>query len=96
MLRDGDYPGYLKVRVGGDHGHLSNAQAAKALPDLVTDDTETVVALHLSENNNRPSVCVRTLAAAVGAEPVSLTEARTPDGCLTVCCASQEVPLSVW
>ena len=96
MLRDGDYPGYLKVRVGGDQGHLSNAQAAEALPDLVTADTETVVALHLSENNNRPSVCVRTLAAAVGAEPVSLTEARTPDGCLTVCCASQEVPLSVW
>ena len=65
-------------------------------PGLVTDETETIVALHLSENNNRPSVCVRTLAAAVGAEPVGLTEARTPDGRLTVCCASQDVPLSVW
>ena len=96
MLRDGDYPGFLKARVGGDRGHLSNAQAAEALPDLVTDETETIVALHLSENNNRPSVCVRTLAAAVGAEPVGLTEARTPDGRLTVCCASQDVPLSVW
>ncbi len=35
---------------------------------LVGPDTETVVALHLSEKNNRPGVCVRTLAAAVGAE----------------------------
>ena len=96
MLRDGDYPGFLKARVGSDRGHLSNAQAAEALPDLVTDETETVVALHLSEHNNRPSVCVRTLAAAVGAEPISLTEARTPDGRLTVCCASQDVPISVW
>lgn len=96
MLRDGDYPAYLKARVGGDTGHLSNAQAAEALPLLVTDETETVVALHLSENNNRPSVCVRTLAEAVGAERVGVAEARTPDGALTVCCASQEVPLSVF
>lgn len=96
MLCDGDYPAYLKARIASDRGHLSNAQTAEALPDLVTDETETIVAMHLSENNNRPSVCVRTLAAAVGAEPVGITEARTPDGRLTVCCASQDVPLSVW
>ena len=96
MLRDGDYPAYLKARVGGDTGHLSNAQAAEALPLLVTDETETVVALHLSEYNNRPRVCVRTLAEAVGAARVGVAEARTPDGALSVCCASQEVPLSVF
>ncbi len=45
---------FLRARVGGDTGHLSNAQAADALPLLVTDDTETVVALHLSEKNNTP------------------------------------------
>jgi phosphoribosyl 1,2-cyclic phosphodiesterase len=96
MLRNGDYPAFLKARIGGDRGHLSNEQTAHALRVLVTDETETVVALHLSENNNRPSVCVRTLAEATGAERVSITEARTPDGHLTVCCASQGVPLSVW
>ena len=68
---------------GGSHGHLSNAQAAAALARLVGPDTETVVAMHLSQENNRPSVAVRELAAAVGAELVAgedgRPEARTPD-----------------
>ena len=98
MLATGPYPGFLKQRVAGDHGHLSNDQAAAALRELVGPDTETVVAMHLSEENNRPSVAVRTLAAAVGAEAANstFTEARTPDGRLTICAAAQARPMSVW
>ena len=98
MLAGGPYPGYLKARVAGPSGHLSNAQAAEALPQLVTDDTETVVAMHPSHENNRPSVCVRTLAEAVGATAANdaFTEARTPDGRLTVCAAAQDWPMTVW
>ena len=100
MLAQGPYPGYLKARVAGPTGHLSNAQAAEALRELAGEDTETVVAMHLSQENNRPSVCVRTLAEAMGAEVVAgedgRPEARTPDGRLTICCAAQDWPLSVW
>ena len=100
MLATGDYPAYLKARVAGPAGHLSNAQAAAALARLVGPDTETVVAMHLSQENNRPSVAVRTLAEAVGAEVAAgedgRPEARTPDGRLTICCAAQDWPLSVF
>ena len=100
MLATGDYPSYLKARVAGPTGHLSNAQAAAALEQLVGEDTETVVAMHLSQENNRPSICVRTLAAAVGAvvgsDEDGRPEARTPDGHLTICCAAQDWPLTVW
>lgn len=98
MLASGPYPAFLKARVGGERGHLSNDQAAEALRDLVDDDTETIVAMHLSQENNRPSVCVRALAAAVGAEAANdaFTEARTPDGLLTVCAAAQDWPMTVW
>ena len=98
MLREGPYPGYLKARVGGDTGHLSNDQAAEALPSLVTQDTETIVAMHLSEKNNTPSTCIRTLAAALGAEQANstFTEARTPDGHLTVVPASQTIPMAIY
>lgn len=98
MLATGPYPAYLKERVGGDHGHLSNGQAADALRTLVGPDTETVVAMHLSQENNRPSVTVRTLAAAVGAEAANdtFTEARTPDGRLTICAAGQDKPMTIW
>lgn len=100
MLAGGPYPGYLKARVAGPRGHLSNAQAAEALGRLVGPDTETVVAMHLSQENNRPSICVRALAEAVGAQVTAgqegRPEARTPDGRLTICCAAQDWPLSVW
>ncbi|MGN0055469.1 MAG: MBL fold metallo-hydrolase [Atopobiaceae bacterium] len=98
MLQTGPYPGFLKQRIASDIGHLSNDQAADALRDLVTPQTETVVGLHLSQENNRPSLACRTLAAAVGAQQANdtFTEARTPDGTLSVCVASQEVPMEVY
>ena len=97
MLAHGPYPAFLKRRVAGEHGHLSNNQCAEALPLLVGPDTETVVALHLSEKNNRPSVCIRTLAAALGAEVMgSGVEARTPDGRVSIVAASQTEPLTIW
>lgn len=98
MLATGPYPGYLKQRIHGPQGHLSNAQAADALQNLVSNETEVIVGMHLSHENNRPSVAVRTLAAAVGAEAANetFTEARTPDGHLTVCVSAQDAPLSVW
>lgn len=67
MLRTGPYPRYLQDRILSERGHLSNAQAAEALPQLVTERTEHVVAMHISQENNRPSLAVRALAEAVGA-----------------------------
>lgn len=98
MLATGRYPGFLKQRVGGRFGHLSNVQAAEALGELVGPDTEVVVGMHLSQENNRPSLAVRALAEAIGAEAVNgtFTEARTVDGRLSICVASQDVPMSVW
>lgn len=98
MLETGPYPAMLKSRVGGDHGHLSNDQAAAALRELVSPATETVVAMHLSQENNRPSIAIRTLAAALGAEAANdtFTEARTPDGALTICAAGQDRPMTIW
>ena len=54
MLACGDYPAFLKARVGGD-----------ALDELLGPRLEWVVAMHLSENNNRPSLVERTLQAVL-------------------------------
>ncbi|MBR3226898.1 MAG: MBL fold metallo-hydrolase [Atopobiaceae bacterium] len=98
MLAGGHYPAYLKARIASESGHLSNKQAASALPHLVTSHTETVVALHISQENNRPSLAVRALAEAVGAQQANdtFTEARTDDGLLSICAAAQDKPLMVW
>lgn len=65
MLRSGPYPWSLKQRVAGRHGHLSNADAAEGLPELVGDRLRYVVLYHLSRTNNLPA-----LAAAAVAEPL--------------------------
>lgn len=101
MLAHGPYPPFLRERVGGERGHLSNRQCAEALPLLVGDETESVVALHVSQRNNTPGTCIRTLAGALDADAVepdggALAEAHTRDGHLSVCVASQDTPLAVW
>ena len=96
MLATGPYPQVLKERVGGPYGHLSNEQAASALAELIRTNTEAVIGMHLSRENNRPSLAVRTLATALGAEPVNdtRTQAKTSGG-LQVLVASQDWPMSV-
>ena len=54
MLRNGPYPWPLKQRVAGRHGHLSNADAAEGLPELLHDALRLVVLYHLSRTNNLP------------------------------------------
>ena len=66
-LRTGSYPRMLQDRILSERGHLSNDQAAQAVPQLVTDRTEQLIAMHISQENNRPSLAVRALAEALGA-----------------------------
>ncbi|NBQ88585.1 MAG: MBL fold metallo-hydrolase [Betaproteobacteria bacterium] len=49
LLAAGPYPAFLKARVGGLWGHLSNAQAAQLLAELAHPGLRHVVAAHLSE-----------------------------------------------
>jgi phosphoribosyl 1,2-cyclic phosphodiesterase len=62
MLRLGPYPSYLKTRVGGRHGHLSNDQAAGMISEVVTESSgpAEVWLGHLSATNNTPTVALST------------------------------------
>lgn len=65
MLETGEYPYVLKRRVGSDRGHLSNDQAAEAICTLYHDGLEHVIGMHISHNNNYPSIVEETLKAAL-------------------------------
>ncbi|MFK7732522.1 MAG: MBL fold metallo-hydrolase [Pseudomonadales bacterium] len=52
MLRFGPYPASLKARVGGDWGHLSNAQAASFLEHIDLKRLQRILIAHISEKNN--------------------------------------------
>lgn len=56
MLANGPYPPRLQARVGGDYGHLANAQSAQLLGAIDHPRLRHLVAAHLSEKNNRPEL----------------------------------------
>jgi phosphoribosyl 1,2-cyclic phosphodiesterase len=62
MLRTGPYPHYLKNRISGDRGHLSNDQAAQLLAQIDRRALRSVIAAHLSRSNNRPALAQAALA----------------------------------
>lgn len=59
-------PPHLIKRVLGDHGHLSNEQAARALAEVVGRDTRTILLAHLSLDCNHPELAVETVMARLG------------------------------
>lgn len=61
MLLRGTYPQYLKERIMGQFGHLSNADCAKALAENATGNLRHVWLCHLSEENNHPELARKTV-----------------------------------
>ncbi len=88
MLRRGPYPWVLKQRVASRHGHLSNQQAAEALPELVSDRLRSVVLYHLSRTNNEPALAVEAVSErarpAGSTARVTLTEQSKPSSWMEV------------
>lgn len=68
MLVTGDYSPRLKQRVGGQHGHLNNGQAAALLAQIDRSRLRHLVAAHLSEKNNRPQLARQALAGVMNCD----------------------------
>jgi phosphoribosyl 1,2-cyclic phosphodiesterase len=66
MLWAGEYPKWLKERIAGPFGHLSNQDAGRLLAALDRSKLKHVVAAHLSLQNNRPALARAALAGALG------------------------------
>jgi len=61
MLARGPYPAYLKQRIKGPRGHISNSEAAEVLLRASAGNRLQWACLaHLSEQNNHPDVALRT------------------------------------
>ena len=82
-LLAGPYPWFLKKRILGAQGHLSNQQSAELLGRVAGPDLRAVVLGHLSRENNRPELALA--AAAVELE-------RAGRGDLPVHVAEQDKP----
>jgi phosphoribosyl 1,2-cyclic phosphodiesterase len=56
MLEEGRYPVFLKRRIRGDHGHLSNMQALEIFNSYRAPFLNLLVLSHLSAQNNHPRI----------------------------------------
>ena len=65
MLEVGVYPYYLKQRVMGKQGHLSNELSGRLLCDILHDDLKCVMLGHLSKENNYAELAYETVKLEV-------------------------------
>lgn len=80
MLAEGPYPAGLRARVGGDFGHLSNAQAAQLLAQVDRSRLKTLVIGHLSEKNNLEQLARSAAARAIGWDEEHIVAASQAGG----------------
>ena len=60
MLENGPYPHFLKQRIQGPGGHISNIEAAQLLSASAKKRLKWACLAHLSEENNHPEIARRT------------------------------------
>lgn len=65
MLEVGSYPYYLKRRVMGDKGHLSNELSGRLLCDILHDNLKHILLGHLSKENNYAKLTYETVKLEV-------------------------------
>lgn len=61
MLQVGPYPYYLKQRILGNRGHLSNELSGRLLSRLLNDKLQSVCLGHLSKENNLAELAYETV-----------------------------------
>lgn len=61
MLEVGTYPYYLKRRILGDRGHLSNELSGQLLSEVLHDNFKTAILGHLSKENNYERLAYETV-----------------------------------
>jgi phosphoribosyl 1,2-cyclic phosphodiesterase len=66
MLAAGPYPAYLKRRILGSGGHLSNAESAELVKAWASPRLRWACLAHLSEQNNNPQMALDVHRRTVG------------------------------
>lgn len=80
LVAASSYPLFLKQRITGRLGHLANEEAASLLASLRNGPLRSVVAAHLSLQNNTPELARQALEDALGASACGITLADAEQG----------------
>ena len=75
MLMVGKYPYYLKQRILGERGHLSNDSCADLISKLVTNKLKHIFLAHLSKENNYEELAYETVCCELADRGYNFSEA---------------------
>ncbi|MFO7750459.1 MAG: MBL fold metallo-hydrolase [Desulfobacteraceae bacterium] len=79
MLMNGPYPWYLKQRVKGRRGHLSNENAGVLLSEIMEDNLKHVILSHLSFENNTPEKALAAVGHFLSPDSRTTLDVALPD-----------------
>ena len=80
-LRSGPYPYYLKQRILGSAGHLSNDDAAAFAVEMAEQGTREIILAHLSRENNTPAMAYGAVERALSAAGTETALSVAPRDC---------------
>lgn len=63
------YPPHLKSRITGGHGHLENSECAEMVRDHASDRLRVLLLSHLSQDNNSPTIALKTARNVLAGRP---------------------------
>ncbi len=72
MLKAGSYPYFLKRRILGEKGHLSNEAAGHAAYELINAGAKQIMLGHLSRENNFPELAFETVKSVLEEKGISI------------------------
>jgi len=87
MLQESSRPWSLKQRIAGRHGHLSNADAADAVQEIMSADLRHLYLGHLSRECNRPELAhgvIQERLEKIGANHVTVELTSQNKPCATL------------
>jgi phosphoribosyl 1,2-cyclic phosphodiesterase len=84
MLANGRYPAFLKERIAGDHGHLSNKQALDLFVNHKAGYMSLLLPSHLSRDNNNPKLVQDLFEAHAGKTKIVVASRDTATPVFTI------------
>lgn len=93
MLDDGKYPIYLKNRIRGGKGHLSNAQAFSLFKEHAPQHMSHLLLAHLSHDNNCPELVKKLFTAATAKVNIVVATRYCETGLYHITATSTQAPV---
>lgn len=74
LMQNPKYSSFLKQRILGKTGHLSNKNSADIIKKLAQNNVKQILLAHLSEENNTPEICYNTIVTELKNVGISVGE----------------------